>query len=117
MTKQTPSVDLKPQQVPLLRVEKHLAGLGAFLAMAPSLVKAAEDKLQENIVTPEEVASLQADLLDVAARLGDIHLAFETKANEFGAEIITTAVNHYASGGDDKAPPVAQVIKSFMGTS
>ncbi len=117
MTTENPKIDLKPQQVPLLRVEKHLAGLGAFLALAPSLVKAAEDKLQENIVTPQEVASLQADLLDVAARLGDIHLAFETKANEIGADIITTTVNHYVSGGDDKAPPVAQVIKSLMGTS
>ena len=117
MTKQKPTIDLKPQQVPLLKVEKHLAALAAFAALAPSLAKAAEDKLQESIVTPEEVAILQADLLDVAARLGDIHLAFETKANEIGADLITTVANHYVSGGDDKAPPVAQVIKSIMGIS
>ncbi len=117
MTKENDTINLKPQQAPLLRVEKHLAGLGAFLALAPSLVKAAEDKLQANIVTPEEVALLQADLLDVAVRLGDIHLAFETKANEVGADFITSAFAHYASGGDSKPPHVAQVIKSFMGIS
>ncbi len=117
MTKPNAKIDLKPQQIPLLRVEKHITALGVYAALMPAVAKAAEEKLQENIVTPAEVASLQADLLDVATRLGDIHLAFETKANEIGADLFTTAVNHYASGGDDKAPPIAQVIKSLMGIS
>lgn len=93
------SKDLRQEQLPLLRFEKHLAGLAAGVVALPGVAAAANEKLGTQTVSPEAVEAWRQAVLDLAAKTQEIHSAVETEAMTQGMRLIGEA-----TGGGGKPP-------------
>ena len=83
-------IDLRKEQLALLRVEKQIAGLATLVAASVSAAEAADGKLHARDAT-EALANVQASLLNLAQVTAQAHDVINVKAVEMGATLLQAA--------------------------
>lgn len=100
--------DVRKEQVQLLKFEKKLAGLAAFVAAGSATAASAADK-----VNAEATMKAYQDISNALVHLADVttkaHAALEASAVQAGLKFFE--VN---GGGTGKNPP-AEVVRSILG--
>ncbi|NWG70229.1 MAG: hypothetical protein HXY23_01275 [Parvularculaceae bacterium] len=98
--------DIRKEQVVLLRFEKELARLAAFVAAGSATAASAA-----TIIDGEAAAGAYDRVKDALVHLAevttDVHAALNAQAIEAGARILQ-------AGGTPKEPP-AEVVRSLLG--
>ena len=100
--------DVRKEQVTLLRFEKKLAALAAFVATGAATTASASSKID-----PKAAEQAYADIQEALIHLADVttkaHASLESIAQETGARAL------FASGGEPKPEPPAVLIRSILG--
>ncbi|NOX95099.1 MAG: hypothetical protein GXP04_08380 [Alphaproteobacteria bacterium] len=109
--KTTNTADLTRHQKKLLafeRAQKAMALIGGGLIATAA---AAQAEIGEQVVDPAVLADWQEKMVALQASTVQIHSAFETKALEVGAHMVT------GGSGKSDPPAVAQAFLSALGLS
>lgn len=100
--------DMRPEQLVLLRFEKKLAGLAAFVAGMGASAATASTK-----VDADAAAKAYEDIRQAVVHLADVtsaaHAALQSSAGELGVRLMAVG-----GGGTPKDPPSA-VVRSLLG--
>ena len=100
--------DVRKEQVELLKFEKKLAGLAAFVAAGAATAASAADK-----VNAEATMKAYADISNALVHLADVttkaHTALEAQALAAGLRFFE------ANGGGTGKNPPAEVVRSILG--
>jgi hypothetical protein len=99
--------DVRKEQVQLLKFERKLASLAAFVAAASATAASAADK-----VNAEATMKAYADISNALVHLADVttkaHAALEASVVEAGVRALQL------NGGTPKNPP-SEVVRSLLG--
>lgn len=101
------SKDARKEQVVLLRFEKELARLAAFVAAGSATAASAATKIDAQ-ASAGAYDQIRQALVHLAEVTGQVHAAMNAQAIEAGVRILE------ASGGTPKDPP-AEVVRSILG--
>ncbi|MEL6361306.1 MAG: hypothetical protein AAFR21_09470 [Pseudomonadota bacterium] len=101
------SLDVRKEQLVLLKFEKKLAGLAAFVAAGSATAASAANKVGDE-VSLQAYNDIQQALINLADVTSEAHAALQAKASEAGVRALEI------SGGVPKDPP-AQVVRSLLG--
>jgi hypothetical protein len=96
--------DVRKEQVQLLKFEKKLAGLAAFVAAGSATAASAADK-----VNAEATMKAYADISNAADVTTKAHAALEASALAAGLKFFE------ANGGGTGKNPPAEVVRSILG--
>lgn len=101
------SKDVRKEQLVLLKFERKLAGLAAFVAAGSAPAAAAAAKINgESMASAYE--GIRTALVQLADATAQAHATLEASAAEAGARVLE------ATGGMPKAS-VAEVVRSILG--
>lgn len=101
--------DVRKEQIALLKFEKKLAGLAAFVAASSATAASAADKINAE-ATIKAYDDIKAALVHLADVTTQAHAALENTAIEAGVRAFHFGVD----GGVPKNPP-AEVVRSLLG--
>lgn len=99
--------DVRKEQVALLKFERKLAGLAAFVAAGSATAASAADKLNG-----ETTLKAYNDIREALAHLADVTAATHLSLQQSAAEIGVRALE--ATGGTPKAS-ASEVVRSILG--
>ena len=100
--------DVRKEQVQLLKFERKLAGLAAFLAAGSATAASAADKVNAE-ATMKAYADIQNALIHLADVTTKAHAALEASVIEAGGRALEVD-----GGGAPKNPP-SGVVRSLLG--
>lgn len=100
--------DVRKEQIVLLRFEKELARLAAFVA-AGSATAASAATVIDSEATSSAYSKIQDALVHLADVTSAVHSAMEAQAIEAGVRLLQ------AGGAPKGDPPAAEVVRSILG--
>ncbi|MFN0024021.1 MAG: hypothetical protein ACKVS5_08980 [Parvularculaceae bacterium] len=100
--------DVRKEQVQLLKFEKKLAGLAAFVAAGSATAASAADKInaEATMKAYDDISKALVQLADVTTQA---HAALQSSALEAGVRIFE------ANGGGTGKNPPAEIVRSLLG--